>query len=693
VQYRGIFLNDEYPALGGWAQEKYGGFNHAFYTNVFELILRLRGNFLWPAMWNDCFAADDPLNPKLADEYGIVMGTSHHEPMMRAWKEWSRAGHQPGSWDYSKNAKALRAFWSAGIARVRNYEKLVTVGMRGDGDEPMSDEANIALLEGVVHEQRTILEEVLSHPVDAIPQVWALYKEVQGYYERGMRVPEDIILLWADDNWGNLRRLPTPAERQRQRGAGVYYHFDYVGGPRSYKWLNTTPIPKVWEQMNLAYQYGATRIWIVNVGDLKPMEFPIEFFLTLAWEPDRWPANRLAEYTRLWAEREFGAEQASDIADIVAAYTKYNGRRKPELLEPGTFHLEHYGEADRILAEWRAITERAEAIDKRLPPESQDAFFQLVLYPTKASAVVNELHVAVAKNRFYAARGDGRANHYARRARQLLQQDAQLTDYYNRRLAGGKWNHMMDQTHIGYTNWQQPESNRMPAVVEITNAVALTDFLEQPIHSKQPPVHLPADWEGFVEADGFVSIEAEHFTRRHSSRLARWDVLPDHGRTLSAMTVFPVTTPSVIPPGDAPALEYGMWLTTTGIVEVTLLLSPSLNFAPDRGVRIATAFDDQPLQVLTVVPHGYTAGDGNRDWEEAVKDSVRQVRSSHLITAPGPHLLNVRMVDPGVVVQKIVVDCGGLQPSYLGPPESWYESAGAKSGPASQVGEQPAGAG
>ncbi|PYI82350.1 MAG: glycosyl hydrolase, partial [Verrucomicrobia bacterium] len=265
VKYRGIFINDEGPCLMTWARTKYGDLNHRMYTNVFELILRLKGNYLWPAMWDNSFATDDPLNAKLADEYGIVVGTSHHEPMMRAWKEWERAGNRKGSWDYSKNAEKLRAFWTEGLQRTKDYEKVTTVGMRGDGDEPMTETESIALLERIVGDQRRLIGEIINPNISEVPQVWALYKEVQGYYERGMRVPDDVTLLWCDDNWGNIRRLPTDGERKRKGGAGIYYHLDYVGGPRNYKWLNTVPLPKIWEQMNLAWHYGADRLWIVNV--------------------------------------------------------------------------------------------------------------------------------------------------------------------------------------------------------------------------------------------------------------------------------------------------------------------------------------------------------------------------------------------------------------------------------------------
>jgi hypothetical protein len=468
VKYRGIFLNDEAPSLTGWANEKFGGFNHQFYEKVFELLLRLKANFLWPAMWNSAFNEDDPLNPKLADEYGIVMGTSHHEPMLRAQQEWKR--HGTGPWDYAANAKTLDAFWEEGIERNKNYESVITLGMRGDGDMPMAENDDIALLEKIVADQRAIIARHQTPTLASDPQVWALYKEVQGYYEKGMRVPDDITLLWCDDNWGNIRRLPTADERKRSGGAGIYYHFDYVGDPRSYKWLNTNYIPKIWEQMNLASAYGANRIWIVNVGDLKPMEFPIEFFLNLARNPERWGKDHLQEYTELWAGREFGPEHAAEIADIVTKYTQYNGRRKPEQLEPDTFSQVNYREADRVFSEWKSLTERAERVYRQLPDSKRDAFFELVLYPTKASAIVNELYITAGKNHLYAAQGRTSTNDLAHDAQALFAADAALSDEYNHTLAHGKWDHMMDQTHIGYTFWNEPPLNAMPAITEVQPA-------------------------------------------------------------------------------------------------------------------------------------------------------------------------------------------------------------------------------
>jgi hypothetical protein len=759
VKYRGIFLNDEAPALTGWVIEKFGAYNHQFYEKVFELLLRLKANYLWPAMWNSAFIEDDPLNPKLADEYGIVMGTSHHEPMMRAQQEWKR--HGKGAWDYSANAEVLRAFWSEGVRRNRDYESIITLAMRGDGDLPMSRETNTALLERIVADQRKIIAENVNANVTRVPQLWALYKEVQDYYEKGMRVPDDVTLLWCDDNWGNIRRLPTAEERKRSGGAGVYYHFDYVGGPRSYKWLNTVAITKVWEQMDLAYRYDANRIWIVNVGDLKPMEFPIEFFLTFALNPERWPPDSLIDYTRQWATREFGPEHAPEIAEIVAKYTKFNARRKPELLEPATYSLVNYREAETVVADYQRLSQQAEKLYDTMPAEKKDAFFQLVLYPVKACAVVNELYVTVARNRLYAVQGRASTNDLANRARELFRADAELSNYYNHKLAGGKWNHMMDQTHIGYTFWNQPVRNAMPAVQEIQvtpgaemglavegsplswpetpgqpTLPALNVYDQQPryfeifnrgdssfqfsIETDAPWLQLTAssgtvmreeriwvnvDWatiprnttqgsitvsgpdarriivnisvlnpaspkrgevDGFVETDDCVSIEAEHFTGKSDGEGIHWVKLPDFGRTLSAMTMFPVTATAPNLAAHSPHLDYQMYLFHAGEVSVDAYFAPTQEFQPGDGLRYGISFDDEPPQVMNL-----HADYSQAEWERSVKDAVRVVSSKHNLANSGFHVLKFWAIDPGVVLEKLVVNTSKVRPSYLGPPESF----------------------
>ncbi|KAF2333700.1 glycosyl hydrolase 115 family protein [Flavobacterium daemonense] len=459
VKYRGIFINDEAPALTGWAYEKYGGFNSKFYDTVFELILRMKGNYLWPAMWGRMFYVDDPQNAVLADEYGIVMGTSHHEPLTRAHAEW---GKEKGKWDFNTNSEALINFWKDGIKRMGNKETIVTIGMRGDGDEPMTQGTAIGLLENIVKTQRNIIQEITKKPIEETPQMWALYKEVQDYYDKGMTVPDDVTLLLCDDNWGNIRKLPELNAKTRKGGYGIYYHYDYVGGPRNYKWINTNQIERTWEQMDLAYQHGVDKIWIVNVGDIKPMEFPIEFFLDMAWNPEKVNAGNLQDYYVNWAKENFGNQFTGEIAQILKLYTKYNARRKPELLDRKTYSITNYNEANRVVADYQKLAKIASTINEKLQPEYKDAFYQLVLFPVLASANLNELYFAQAKNFLYTEQGTPLANDYKEKVKELFEKDSLLTDYYHTKVANGKWNHMMSQTHIGYTNWQQPDKNVIP---------------------------------------------------------------------------------------------------------------------------------------------------------------------------------------------------------------------------------------
>ena len=755
VKYRGIFINDEAPALSGWANEKFGGFNSKFYEHVFELILRLKGNYLWPAMWGSAFYDDDPLNPKLADEYGIVIGTSHHEPMMRAHDEWRRYGKGP--WNYEKNDSVLKEFWRAGISRMGSNESVVTVGMRGDGDMPMSEGANIALLEKIVTDQRAILGEMTGKDVATIPQDWALYKEVQDYYDKGMRVPDDVTLLLCDDNWGNIRKLPKLTDKPRAGGYGIYYHYDYVGGPRNYKWLNTNQISRVWEQMHMAYEYGAKQLWIVNVGDIKPMEFPIEFFLDYAWNPEAWPAARLPDYTRHWAERQLGKEHSDVIAEIINKYTQFNARRKPELLSPDTYSLVSYREAETIVAEYNALAQKAQRLSDILLPDAKDAFYQLVLHPVLACSNLNDLYVTVGLNRLYAKQGRASTNALARKARDLFDKDASITNFYNKIMAAGKWDHMMDQTHIGYTYWQQPDRNVMPEVKEID--VPTTAEMGVAIEGssawwpdEQTPATLPSfdsynrqirfidvfnrgkapfefsatsqqpwlkvsethgtieseeriwvsiDWakaphgiqhaalelaeekkpgvivqielnnfqspardsvDGFVESNGYVSIEAEHCTNASG-----WQRVDGLGRTLSAMIPTSVTTAVQKPGGNTPHLEYAMYLFGKCEVNVSAYISPSLNFHNDQGQRYAVSFDNDQPQIVTI-----NGDNSNRTWEGWVANNINITTTHHTIPSAGSHILKIWTVDPGIGLQKIVVDAGGVKPSYLGPPESFH---------------------
>lgn len=771
VKYRGIFLNDEAPALSGWVENQFGqvdgfpgvaNYGRGFYTNIFELMLRLRANYLWPAMWNNAFNEDDPENPRLADEYGIVMGTSHQEPMLRAQKEWDRKLSQPyGNWDYNKTNQrpVLHDFWREGVRRNKAYESIVTMGLRAENDSgaPVGKE----LTEVIVGVQRQILAAEVNADLTKVPQTWCLYKEVMDYYRDGLRVPDDITLLWAEDNWGNVRRLPTAAERHRSGGAGVYYHFDYHGGPRSYQWINTSPIAKIWDQMSLAKQYGADRIWIVNVGHFnKSGEFPLEFFLRLAWAPERWDQNRLPEFARLWAEREFGSAPADEIARLITAYPRFNSRRKPELLDANTYSLTHYREFETIVADYAALAEKAQQIYEELPPETRDAFYGMVQYPIKAAAGLNAMYLAAAKNALYARQGRASANTFAAETRAFFAAQTNLAHHFNHEFAGGKWNGFMDQAYIGYRSWNPPRENNLNAVrlaevvppaaakmgvavegdtqttggqldfdkfgqpsryVEVfnqgqtpftfsavagapwltltkTNGMVETDQRIEvrvdwskaprgksntqvrfsgantnfivPVATFNPSVQLRSSFDGFIEADGYVAMEAEHFSQQTGEGANRWIKIPDYGHTLSGLRADGPPEVIATPGQDSPCLAYELYLFHAGDVAVETIVGPTLNFIPGRALRYAVSFDAAAPQTVTVVPAEFDARNGNRDWEASVRNNCRRIVSTHSLGSPGYHTLKIWMIDPGLVLQKIIVNTGGVKPSYLGPPPS-----------------------
>lgn len=786
VKYRGIFLNDEDPNLTRWVRARFGerpspvsttatiaNYNAQFYARIFEVILRLKGNYLWPAMWNNAFAEDDPDNPRLADEYGVVMGTSHQEPMGRAQREWDwHLQGEHGDWNYATHPEVLDRFWREGIRARKDFEQVYTLGLRGQNDTAMVNgfRESMALLERIVESQRRMLTEEVNRDLTKVPQVWTLYKEVQNYYESGLRVPDDVTLLWAEDNWGNVRRLPTAEERKRPGGAGVYYHFDYHGGPRSYQWINTNPIAKIWDQLSLAKQYGADRIWIVNVGHFKAYAFPTEYFMSLAWNTSRWTSSNTNEFTRQWAAREFGETGAQAVADIITTYTRFNGRRKPELLDAGTYSLVNHREWERVAGEYEALAARAQALFDAMPAAKRDAFYQLVLFPTKASSVVNQMYYAAARNALYARQGRASTNDMAQLTRDLFKADADLMTHFNKQLAGGKWDHFQDQSHIGYTTWRDPPANTLDAVrlTEIAvpaaaslgvaidgSASAWPGAQEEPVLprfdlfgqqryyidvfnrgrapyeflasasepwitlsevrgtvTKDTRIWVSIDWARapigapsasvtvsaldravtikvdalkpqamlgrilpgtvFGETQGYVAIEPEHYSRNTDAGESRWVKIDGYGRTLSGMRASaPVDTPAA-PPGQSARLDYQMVLTTPGNVSTTVTLGPTLNFMPGRALRLAVSFDNQTPQVVTVVPEKYDAQNGNRDWEASVRNNARVVTTTHTIEAAGAHTLKVWMIDPGVVVERIVVDTPASRnaQSYLGPEES-----------------------
>lgn len=655
VKYRGIFINDEWPSFGTWCNNQFGGVNSKAYSKIFELLLRLRANYFWPAMWATAFNEDDVLNPKVADEMGIVMGTSHHEPMMRAHKEYTKRRDEVGPWDYASNPKRIEKFFTEGIEKSKDYENIITIGMRGDGDVAMGtgdDADNIKTLGKVIDAQRRIISKVHGRKASDIPQLWAIFTEVQRYYDAGFTVPDDVTLLFCDNNWGYVRRMGNSHERKRKGGLGMYYHIDMNGGPWNDRWVNTTTVPKLREQLNLAYKSGIDRIWIINVGDLKPKEMPIDFIMNYAWNPDAIQPGDEQRYLESFAASIFGSEHAVEIADIIAKYSKYNLWRKPEVQYPGIFNKEEMLHTNAL---WQSLVVRCENLRTKLPEEAQDAFYQLVYYPVVGSAGVAQIYN-------YATMGDSLA------IEALMEKDRRLAEHYNKGIAGGKWNGIMLDNHIGYTQWSIPEKN--------VNPMTLGFKVENDITPK---------------ATSEYSIPAYKYNNKVDGKDAKWIFLPDLGRGKGCMGCDNVMAPSDIS-GHGASLEYEIDLSTKNIA---IGILPTQDVYPARGLRLGVQVDDQPMQIIDarqgfndifgeytpqnlasskvhkpLPPHNNLLLGGWMNGRrlprrDEVFDNMRWL-DVNLNTTPGKHTLRIIMIDPEIVVEQIVVNPDNSCYSYFG---------------------------
>jgi hypothetical protein len=673
VKYRGIFLNDEDWGLQPWAAKTFdpalGDIGPKTYARIFELLLRLKANTLWPAM-HACTKAFNlyPQNKQLADEYAIVMGSSHAEPMLRDnVTEWTAP---PEDYNYVTNREGVRAYWEQRVQENGRFENIYTLGMRGIHDSamqgPKTNAERIRALEQIFADQRALLAKHVNADVTQVPQAFTPYKEVLDTYRAGLPVPDDVTLVWPDDNFGYIRHFPTAEEQQRRGGSGVYYHLSYLGSPLSYLWLCTTPPALVWEEMSKAYDYGARTIWIANVGDLKPAEIGTEFFLQMAWDIHRWRRGNLSGFLAEWAAREFGAEHAQEIAGIMDQYYRLNFQRKPEHLQwwppnesprPSPFTAEETRQRLEALAQ---LCTRVDRLEASLPAAAKDAYYELVAYPVRGTALANERYFSGELSALHTAAGRTDAPELARQAEVADARLKEATRVFNEQIAGGKWRRILalepadDQwRRIRIAPWALP---RLAPAQKAAENPAST------------PARAPAGFDGFVETDGVVSIEAEHYTEKVDRRGAGWEVIPGLGRTGDAMAVFPTTATSIEPAQlttEAPRLEYRVYLSTMGEITVAMNLLPTQPILTGNGLRLAVALDDQSPQLV-----GAGAEVGSPEWSQSVLNEVLTATVRLRVSAAGAHVLKIYMVDAGVVLDKIVIDCGGLKPSYLGPPET-----------------------
>ena len=668
VAFRGIFLNDEAPCLTSWVKNMFGTDfgGHEFYERVFELILRLRGNMLWPAMWGWAFYADDAQNGELADRMGVMIGTSHHEPMARNHQEYARRRAEWGPWNYRTNSARLDVFFREGIERIKGREDIVTIGMRGDGDEAMSGSADVKLLERIIEKQRKIIKEVTGRPAKETTQVWALYKEVQDYYDAGLRVPDDVMILLSDDNWGDIRRVPSAAERNRKGGWGIYYHVDYVGAPRNTKWLNVTQTQQMFEQLSLAYDFGINRMWILNVGDLKPMEYPIQLFMDMAWNPKDYSQQTVTDHTRRFfrsslaessSEASASAWLSDEAADIYNRNCQYMARVTPEMLDASTYNLAT-GEWRRVCADYQQLELRALRLYESLSPASRDFYQELVLFPVQAMSNLYEMYYAQAMNHHLAAAGSPDANRWASVVERCFRRDSLLCVAYNHAVASGKWNGMMTQKHIGYRSWNDNfRRDMLPA----------TTLVDVPSQGDEGGLSLGG--YTFLHSAGYVSMEAEHFYRGEAPAGTAWSIYPYYGRTRSAVALTPYTQPV-----DGSSLTYRFTLPdTVRQVKVHVIVKSTLDFQNVGGHECVLSLDGGSPQTVnfnkTLVdqePYMYS------EYYPTVARRVVEKVAELSVVSQGTHELTLRPRHPGIVFEKLVVDFGGYQPSYLFMDESEY---------------------
>ncbi len=769
VKYRGIFINDEMWSLTPWARKTFAphepeGLGPTTYARIFELMARLRLNYMWPGMHDLPFKVPYKAfnqfeeNKVVADRHAIVMGASHCEPMLRnnmPGAEWE-GGLSEEDYDYRVNREKIYQYWETRVKTNAKYETIWPLGKRGLRDRPGVD-ADLPTLTKVIADQRQMLRDWVNKDVTQVPQAFTLFAELREIYNQGLQIPEDVTLIWTDWRGGIIEQLPDAQERRRSGGNGIYYHFQFRGGV-TYEWLDTHPLALTWQQLHMAYEQGVDRIWIVNVGDIKPHEYNIEYFSRLAWDIEPWDHQNTREFLLQWAGREFGKEYAAPTADILEKHMELGYALRPEQVSEisaeNSFSMVDYNdELQRRVDAYDALIRQTDELYAQLPRELKDAFFQTVVYNVKCAGLHNKKVLYAYKSRFHGEQRRASAADYDRLAREAREEVDALIDHYNTGLltVGDKWNHFAayPEKEAPYPHWPKfwelPQTSTYsgggPAELEIfpegggdalaglsryprnkrfidlynsgqgslewraecaewvelseTSGVlekekrlwVTVDWDRAPkgadlvttirfssggkSHSLRVPVFNPAsphpdEMEGFVESHGYVSMEAEHFSRKIDRGGAGWEIVDGLGRSGDSVTVLPTRIPSQTAIEsilrNAPVLEYDVYLFSTGNIPFSIHALPAFPINAQHGLRIAIALDDQDPVIV------------NR--ESIHKNDMARInrmmfRGSVQNASEGQHTLRIWMVDPGVTLDKIVLQTGAeLKHSYLGPPES-----------------------
>ena len=806
VKYRGVFLNDEDWGLQRWAalnfEPETGDMGPKTYAKVFELLLRLRANTIWPAMHSSTKPFYSfPENKIVADHYAIVIGTSHAEPMLSNINtEWNH--DTMGEYRYDTNSETIKNLFTKRVKETANFDGIYTTGMRGEHDSPMivgedDTDAQVNLLERVITDQRAILKKETKKEPNTIPQAFVPYKEVLNYYQNGLKLPEDITLVWTDDNYGYMRQLSNPEEQKRPGGAGVYYHTSYWGRPHDYLWLNSTNPVLMWEEMSKAYQFQSRDIWILNCGDIKPHEYNIELFLDMAWDMDNFEkSSSVKSHMNTWATREFGEDSAAEITNVLFENNRLAYIRRPEFMawsqvEPVTKAGEteltqyHYGdEVSERIKSYQDIVDSTEKLYQNIDTNRKDAFFQLVYYPIIGAAKLNQKWLYNFKNKFTAQQGRQSANYFGEQSNVAFHRIEKETDYYNTKLQQGKWNHIMtmaprflpvfskpamsqvdtkEKASLGlalegyqmevnhdivnsyadvlpvfnrYTdnkyfidvfvkgngevNWEaKPKANwiklseekgslntdlgktekriwvsidwaKVPKGENKKEAPLGHDFQLIPPSFKvnsaidfssngkttrigvsvyNPEFESLKNYNGFVEDKGFVSINAENFTREKEGKLAKWQVLEGIGYTNKVITPWPRDSESITDiekiKTNSAVLEYDFYTFNFGEVNVNLQAVPTHAPHAGIGVRCAVAIDDAEPVIVDFQTFGRS-----ETWKENVLKNATVKSVKQIVNTAGKHTLKIWMVDAGVMIDQVLIDLGGWKKSYAFPKET-----------------------
>lgn len=767
VKYRGVFLNDEDWGLHPWAAKnmdpELGDIGPNTYEKVFELMLRLKANMVAPAM-HECTKAfyTVPGNMEMADAYGIFVTTAHCEPLLyNNASEWDKK--KQGEWNYVSNKEEIIHVLDDRVKHACKNDNIYTIALRGMHDEGMkggSDEEKFKTLDEAIKDQRTILSKYLDQDLADVPQIFVPYKEVLGIYEQGLEVPEDITIVWPDDNYGYIKKLSNTEEQKRTGGSGVYYHISYLGWPNDYLWLNTTPPALMYAEMHKAYSLGADQYWLVNVGDIKPGEIGLQLFLDMAWDFDQFSYENINQYQVVQLASIFGGEYEKDIEYLLDRYYFHGFTRKPEYMtwdwrwnslfaeekvKDTDFSLINYNEAEYRLKEYHEIATKAENILNELPQELKAAFFQLVYYPLKGASLYNHEMLIGQKNRWYAKQGRAMTNVLADEVKLYHDSLATLTADYNN-LLEGKWNGMM--TAPGFLPKVQlspTQSITLPGIAEMalyvegqtSNTVqklTLPEFSPYFDENHYFEIYnkgtVPINWEAKV-TEPWIQLDTDRGEVKMQVRVyvsINWDLVPDqnrsegeiivsdgiHSKNIQVSAIRPAGNPKLVfiendgaigidptafhrkteeggiqfqvidglgyvnsslqlgnakyDSGEGSHVEYDFYTSTAGEITIYTYMLPL--FAKDKahGTAYGIQVDEQEYMINSNDVKEYS-----NEWAGNVIRNSAINKTKVVLDKSGKHSLKLYCIDPGMIVQKIVIDLGGLKDSYLGPNTSKFE--------------------